>query len=464
MTFPSDFLFGSATSAYQIEGAAAEDGRTPSIWDTFSHTPGKVLGGEHGDVAVDHYHRFRDDVRLMADLGLEAYRFSVSWSRVQPTGRGPAVQRGLDFYRQLVDELLEHDITPWVTLYHWDLPQELEDAGGWPERVTAERFAEYATLTADALGDRVQHWTTLNEPWCSAFLGYGSGVHAPGRTEPLAALRAAHHLNLGHGLAAQALRAALPATAKLGVSLNSAVVRARTDSPADRDAKRRIEALANGVFEGPILQGAYPEDLFADTARITDWSFVRDGDLAEIHQPLDALGVNYYTPSLVSQVQAGEVERRDGHGASAHSPWPAADSVAFHQTPGPTTQMGWTVDPTGLHELLVRLGQLAPGVPLYITENGMACEDKPSEDGTVNDQDRIDYLHGHLGAVEQARGDGVDVRGYFLWSLLDNFEWSYGYSKRFGAVYVDFDTQERTPKASAHWYAELVRTRELPAV
>ncbi|WP_461030662.1 glycoside hydrolase family 1 protein, partial [Streptomyces sparsus] len=273
-----------------------------------------------------------------------------------------------------------------------------------------------------------------------------------------------HHLNLGHGLAAQALRATLPASAKLGISLNSAVVRARTDSAADRDAKRRIEALANGIFEGPVLQGAYPEDLFTDTARLTDWSFVQDGDLADIHQPLDALGVNYYTPSLVSEVEDGEVERRDGHGQSAHSPWPAADRVAFHQTPGPTTQMGWAVDATGLHELLLRLGQAAPGVPLYITENGMACDDKPSADGTVHDQDRIDYLHGHLAAVEQAIGDGVDVRGYFLWSLLDNFEWAYGYSKRFGAVYVDFDTQERIPKSSAHWYAEVVRNRELPAV
>lgn len=468
--FPADFQFGSATSSYQIEGAVNEDGRTPSIWDTFCHTPGKVLGGDTGDVAVDHYHRWREDVALMAQLGLETYRFSVSWSRVQPTGRGPAVQRGLDFYRALVDELLEKGITPWLTLYHWDLPQELEadtnggtGGGGWPERATAERFADYASLLAEELGDRVEHWTTLNEPWCAAFLGYGSGVHAPGRTDHVAALRAAHHLNLAHGLGAQALRAALPARAKVGISLNSAAVRARSDSPEDLDAKRRVEALANGIFEGPVLHGAYPADLFADTASVTDWAFVRDGDLAVIHQPLDALGVNYYTPSLVSAVSAEQAaERRDGHGASEHSPWPGADKVAFHQTPGPVSDMGWTTDPSGLHELLMRLSREAPGVPLYITENGMACDDKPAADGTVHDPDRISYLRGHLTAVAEARAQGADVRGYFLWSLLDNFEWAYGYSKRFGTVYVDFDTQARVPKSSARWYAQLVRDRTLP--
>ncbi|MEE1928184.1 GH1 family beta-glucosidase [Streptomyces sp. TRM 70351] len=462
--FPAEFLFGSATSAYQIEGGVREGGRTPSIWDTFAHTPGKVLAGDTGDVAVDHYHRWREDIDLMSDLGLQVYRFSVSWSRVQPTGRGPAVQQGLDFYRSLVDGLLEKNITPWLTLYHWDLPQELEDAGGWPERATAERFAEYATLVADALGDRVVHWTTLNEPWCSAFLGYASGVHAPGRTDQAASLRAAHHLNLGHGLGVQALRAALPARAKVGVSLNPAVPRAKTDSPGDVDAERRIMALANGVFEGPMLHGAYPADLISDTASITDWSFVQDGDLATAHQPLDALGVNYYSPLLVSTVEGtDEVERRDGHGASEHSPWPGADKVAFHRPTGvPITEMGWPVDPTGMEELLLRLTREAPGLPLYITENGMAAEDKVGLDGTVNDTDRIAYLHGHLGAVRDAMAQGADVRGYFLWSLLDNFEWAYGYSKRFGTVYVDFDSQERTPKASARWYADLIRSRTLP--
>ncbi|MGD9485306.1 family 1 glycosylhydrolase [Streptomyces sp. TRM70308] len=468
--FPAAFLFGSATSAYQIEGGAAEGGRTPSVWDTFAHTPGKVLGGDHGDVAVDHYGRWREDVDLMAGLGLDAYRFSVSWSRVQPGGRGPANQRGLDFYRALVDGLLERGITPWLTLYHWDLPQELEDAGGWPERATAERFAAYAELVAGALGDRVEHWTTLNEPWCSAFLGYASGVHAPGRTDGAAALRAAHHLNLAHGLGVQALRAALPPRAGIGVSLNPAVPRARSASAADADARRRIMALANGVFEGPMLHGAYPEDLLTDTAHLVDWaSLVHDGDLTAAHQRLDALGVNYYSPLLVSSpADAGtrapdDLERRDGHGESEHSPWPGAERVAFHQPPGlPTTQMGWAVDPSGLREVLRRLSREVPGLPLYVTENGMAADDKIAPDGTVDDPERVAYLHGHLDAVRQAMAEGADVRGYFLWSLLDNFEWSYGYSKRFGAVYVDFDTLERTPKSSAHWYAELARTRTLP--
>ncbi|WP_371529062.1 GH1 family beta-glucosidase [Streptomyces sp. NBC_01283] len=463
LAFPADFLWGAATSAYQIEGAVREDGRTPSIWDTFSHTPGRTADGDTGDIAVEHYHRYRDDVALMADLGLGAYRFSVSWSRVQPTGRGPAVQRGLDFYRRLVDELLAKGIKPALTLYHWDLPQELEDAGGWPARETAHRFAEYAGFVAEALGDRVESWITLNEPWCSAFLGYGSGVHAPGRTDPAAALQAAHHLNLAHGLGTQALRAALPARAKVAVSLNSSVVRAVSDSPADQDARRRIDNLANGVFHGPMLHGAYPADLLTDTARVTDWSFVHDGDLAAIHQPLDALGLNYYTPALVSAAHDDPGNpRADGHGASEHSPWPASDDVAFHQTPGDRTEMGWTIDPTGLHELIMRYTREAPGLPLYITENGAAYDDKPDPEGRVHDPERIAYLHGHLAAVRRAITDGADVRGYYLWSLMDNFEWSYGYSKRFGAVYVDYETQARVPKSSAHWYAGVASTGELP--
>ncbi|RVU24362.1 beta-glucosidase [Streptomyces antnestii] len=462
-TFPHGFLWGAATSAYQIEGAVREDGRTPSVWDTFSHTPGRTAGGDTGDIAVDHYHRYREDVALMRDLGLGSYRFSVSWPRVQPTGRGPAVQRGLDFYRRLTDELLSRGIQPALTLYHWDLPQELEDAGGWPERDTAHRFAEYAGIVGEALGDRVDLWITLNEPWCSAFLGYGSGVHAPGRTDPVAALRAAHHLNLAHGLATQRLRTALPARARVAVSLNSSVVRALSADPADEDARRRIDRLANGVFHGPMLHGAYPADLFTDTARVTDWSFVRDGDLVTAHQPLDALGLNYYTPSLVSSAPDSPTTRADGHGAGAHSPWPGADDVAFVQSPGERTEMGWSVDPTGLHDLLMRYTREAPGLPLYVTENGAAYDDKPDADGRVHDPQRIAYLHGHLSAVRRAITDGADVRGYYLWSLLDNFEWAYGYAKRFGAVYVDYATQERTPKSSARWYARAARTNALPA-
>ncbi|WP_353942739.1 GH1 family beta-glucosidase [Streptomyces sp. HUAS MG91] len=461
--FPAGFLWGSATASYQIEGAVREDGRTPSIWDTFSHTPGKVLNGDTGDVAVDHYHRWRDDVRLMADLGLTAYRFSVAWPRVQPTGRGPAVQRGLDFYRGLVDELLAHGIKPVATLYHWDLPQELENAGGWPVRDTAHRFAEYATLVGEALGDRVEQWVTLNEPWCSAFLGYGSGVHAPGRTDGAAALRAAHHLNLGHGLATSALRGVLPGRAQIGLSLNPSVVRSLTDDPADLDAKRRIDALANRVFTGPLLKGAYPEDLIADTARLTDWSFVQDGDTGIIHQPLDFIGLNYYTPAIVSAPRAGRTgPRRDGHGASDHSPWPGSEEIEFHRVNEDVTAMDWPVDPTGLSDLLLDYSAQAPGVPLYVTENGAAYEDTVV-DGAVHDPERVRYLHAHLGAVHDAIARGADVRGYFLWSLLDNFEWAYGYSKRFGAVYVDYETQQRIPKSSATWYAQVARNGGLPA-
>ncbi|MFF3773346.1 GH1 family beta-glucosidase [Streptomyces sp. NPDC002232] len=463
-SFPAGFLWGAATAAYQIEGAAAEDGRTPSIWDTFAHTPGKVFEGHTGDVAVDHYHRFREDVGIMAELGLNAYRFSVSWSRVQPTGRGPAVQRGLDFYRRLVDELLAAGIEPALTLYHWDLPQELEDAGGWPERSTAERFAEYAGIVAGALGDRVKRWTTLNEPWCSAFLGYGSGVHAPGRTDPVASLRAAHHLNLGHGLAVQALRAGLPSDRQLAVSLNLHEIRPLTGAAEDLDAARRIDAVGNRIWLGPMLEGAYPEDLLADTAHLTDWSFVRDGDTAVANQPLDLLAVNYYTPTLVSHVPDGaERPQDDGHGNSEHSPWPGADAVAFHRAPGEPTAMGWAVDPGALYDLLRRVSAAYPGLPLVISENGAAYEDVVGEDGSVHDPERAAYVHAHLEAVHRAMADGVDVRGYFLWSLLDNFEWAYGYAKRFGAVRVDYDTLERTPKSSARWYARVARSGELHA-
>ncbi|WP_405936856.1 GH1 family beta-glucosidase [Streptomyces sp. NBC_00726] len=464
-TFPTGFVWGAATAAYQVEGAAAEDGRTPSIWDTFSRTPGKVRNGDTGDIAADHYHRYRDDVALMKQLGLKAYRFSVSWSRVQPTGRGPAVERGLDFYRKLVDELLEAGITPVATLYHWDLPQELEDAGGWPERATAERFADYAEIMAGALGDRVGTWTTLNEPWCSAFLGYGSGVHAPGRTEPASALRAAHHLNLAHGRAIEVLRGQLPAAAQTSVTLNLHQVRPLTPSPEDVDAARRIDAVGNRVFTGPMLHGAYPEDLLADTAHVVDWSkLVRDGDLEAIARPVDVLGINYYTPTLVSTPAEGAGDtRNDGHGASDYSPWPGSEHVAFHLADGkPTTAMNWSIDPNGLYNLLMDVAREHPGIPLMVTENGAAFDDYVSPEGRVQDPERIAYLHGHLDAVRRAVADGADVRGYFLWSLMDNFEWAYGYSKRFGAVYVDYASQRRIPKASAHWYADVIRRHALP--
>ncbi|MEV4330886.1 GH1 family beta-glucosidase [Streptomyces sp. NPDC049597] len=446
LRFPAGFRWGTATAAYQIEGAAAEDGRTPSIWDTFSRIPGKVRNGDTGDIAADHYHRVSEDIALMRQLGVTDYRFSVAWPRVQPTGRGPAVQKGLDFYRRLVDELLAAGIRPVATLYHWDLPQELEDAGGWPQRETAQRFGEYAGIMAGALGDRVATWTTLNEPWCAAFLGYGNGVHAPGRTSPLASLRAAHHFNLAHGWAVRELRSRLPAQCEVSLTLNLHAVRPLSDSAADVDAARRIDAVGNRIFLDPVFHGRLPQDLVRDTAPVTDWSFVRDGDLEAASAPIDSLGINYYSPTVVA---AGS--------SPAPSPWAGAEEhVRFLPAPGPRTAMDWPVDAEGLYELLTRLRDDLPGVPLVITENGAAYDDYADPSGAVKDPERVAYLRAHLAAVHRAIEAGADVRGYFLWSLLDNFEWAYGYSKRFGIVHVDFATQRRTLKDSAHWYADVI--------
>ena len=463
-SFPDGFVWGVATAAYQIEGAATEDGRGPSIWDTFSHTPGRTMNGDTGDVAADHYHRWAEDIGHIADLGLGAYRFSVSWPRVQPGGAGPLNPAGIDFYSRLVDRLLEAGVRPVATMYHWDLPQELEDAGGWPARETALRFADYAAGVVGAFGDRVHTWTTLNEPWCSAYLGYASGVHAPGRTEPAAALAAVHHLNLAHGLAGRVVREQAPG-AELSVTLNLHVVRPDSDSDADRDAARRIDALANWAFLGPMIDGGYPANLLADTAGVTDWSFVADGDERAAAVPLDVLGVNYYSTGRV-RAWDGVSPRStaDGHGSSAHTPWVAADDVDFLPQPGPHTAMGWNIDPGGLTELLLRLHREYPDQPLMVTENGAAFDDVVSPDGAVHDERRVDYLRRHVDAVGAAVDQGADVRGYFVWSLLDNFEWGYGYDRRFGIIRVDYDTQKRIWKDSAHWFQRLVVTNELPSV
>ncbi|MFC1411978.1 GH1 family beta-glucosidase [Streptacidiphilus sp. N1-12] len=433
--FDPRFVWGAATSSYQIEGATAEDGRGPSIWDTFAATPGAVHDGEDGSVAADHYHRFAEDVALMAELGLRAYRFSIAWPRIQPTGTGPANQRGLDFYRRLTDTLLDHGIQPWPTLYHWDLPQPLEDRGGWPVRDTAERFADYAVIVHEALGDRITRWTTLNEPWCSAFLGYATGRHAPGRREPAAAVRAAHHLLLGHGLAAQAL-----ADARIGITLNLTDVSPTSDDPADLDAARRIDGLQNRLFLDPVLRGRYPDDVLDDLAGTLDFDHVRDGDLKTVAAPLDFLGVNYYAPMLV--------------GASAtpnDTAYVGSPRVRFAGGGRPRTSMGWEIDAAGLLALLTRLHREYPAVPLYLTENGAAYDDP------VHDPLRTAYLRDHLRACAEAVARGVPLHGYFVWSLLDNFEWSHGYRPRFGIVHVDYATQRRTPKDSARWYAEVIR-------
>jgi beta-mannosidase len=455
---PEGFLFGAATASYQIEGAVTEDGRKPSIWDTFSHTPGKTLRGDTGDVAADHYHRVAEDVAAMQELGLQAYRFSLAWPRIQPDGSGELNQRGLDFYSRLVDRLLAAGVAPIATLYHWDLPQQLEDAGGWTWRTTSEAFATYAGKVAEALGDRVHTWTTLNEPWCSAYLGYCSGVHAPGRQSQADSLSAVHHLNLAHGLGAQAVRAARPG-ARVSVTHNLHVIRpADPHSPEDVDVVRRLDALGNRAFLGPELDGAYPADLLTDTASVTDWSFVRDGDLEAIHQPLDVLGVNYYTTSVARKWDGvSERNRDDGHKVAAQPPWPGPDDVDFVLEPGHRTQMGWLVDPAGLTELLVRTAKDYPGIPLMVTENGAAYPDVVSPDGRVHDVERTEYVRRHLAAVRDAIDAGADVRGYLLWSLLDNFEWAWGYERRFGIVHVDYATQRRTVKDSGRFYASVIR-------
>ncbi|MEU5879522.1 GH1 family beta-glucosidase [Spirillospora sp. NPDC047279] len=460
MSFPEDFRWGAATAAYQIEGATAEDGRGPSVWDTFARTPGKVLGGDTGDVAVDHYHRYREDVALMADLGLRAYRFSVSWPRVQPDGAGTANTAGLDFYRRLVDALLEAGIEPWPTLYHWDLPQALEDAGGWPERETAHRFADYATIVHDALGDRVHHWTTINEPWCAAFLGYASGEHAPGRIDAAGSLRAAHHLMLGHGLAVEGMRARHPGN-HFGAAVNLYAISPASGVDADLDAARRIDGMQNRFFLDPLLRGAYPADVLTDLEGFGLDEAIKDGDLATINQPVDHLGVNYYSRFTVTGVP-GEATQAATSPFASHSPWVGSDFVRFVDGGRPVTGMGWEIDESGLLELLSRLHGEYPAVDLYITENGAGYDEELGGDDTVHDQDRIAYLDAHLRACHAAISEGVPLRGYFTWSLLDNFEWAWGYSKRFGLVHVDYATQRRVPKESARWYAGVIRHGGLP--
>ena len=466
LVFPPGFIFGAATASYQIEGAWNEDGRGPSIWDTFSHTPGLVVGGDTGDIADDHYHRLEQDLDLMASLNLDAYRFSISWSRIVPTGSGAVSQAGIDFYSRLVDGLIARGIKPIATLYHWDLPQPLEDAGGWPNRETAYRFAEYAAVIGAALGDRVETWTTLNEPWCSAYLGYGSGAHAPGRTSGEDALKAVHHLNLAHGLAISALRKVATNNPSYSVTLNLHALRGVGDSGPE--AVRRIDALGNRAFTGPMLHGAYPADLLADTAEVTDWSFVLQGDAELIHQPIDVLGVNYYSTNAVrlwdgsmEPAPDGELVRADGHKPAAGTPWPGADRVEFVQQIGPFTDMGWNIAPDGFEALLLAVHHEFPDLPLMITENGAAFPDVV-QDGRVHDAERIDYLRRHITAVHRSIEAGVDLRGYLVWSLLDNFEWAYGYTMRFGIVRVDYDTLLRTKKDSAHWYAELAASKRLP--
>jgi beta-glucosidase len=462
---PPQLLLGVATAAYQIEGATHRDGRADSIWDAFSRVPGAVVGGESGERACEHYDRYRDDVALMRELGVQVYRFSTSWARVQPDGR-TANSAGLDFYRRLTDELLEAGITPWLTLYHWDLPQALQEAGGWPARDTALRFADYAAEVHAALGDRIQHWTSLNEPWCSAFLGYLSGEHAPGEQNAQRSLDAAHHLLLGHGLATQRLRS-LDASLDLGITLNMTVADpVDPHDPADLDAARRIDAQHNRLFLDPIFRGAYPADLEADLAARGLRLPVQEGDLAAIATPIDALGVNYYHGDAVSAhpPAAAPLSSAAPSERPKLSPFPAGDGIFTHQRGLPVTAMGWEVQPEGLTRLLRRIDTeytRPAGVVLYVTENGAAYTDVPDAEGFVDDIERAEFVRLHIDAVVDAIEAGVDVRGYFYWSLLDNFEWAWGYDKRFGLVRVDYDSQSRTVKRSGRLYQAMIAGRRV---
>jgi beta-glucosidase len=430
--FPDGFVLGVSTAAYQIEGAVAEGGRGRSVWDTFAHTPGRTRDGDTGDVACDHYHRWGEDVTLLSDLGVDAYRFSIAWPRIQPDGTGRPNPDGLDFYDRLVDALLARGIAALPTLFHWDLPQALEDRGGWLSRETSLRFGEYAGHVADRLGDRVRGWITLNEPVVHMANGHAWGDHAPGHKLGLDALPVAHHQLLGHGLAVRALRSR--GATEVMITNNCTPVRAASTDEADQTAAAVYDAFHNRLFNDPMLIGTYPDFLAEALAPV-----IQDGDLEVIGTPVDALGINYYNPALVGAPPPG-------------APLP----FELRQIEGvPTTAFGWPVVPDGLHELLVGLGSVYGKAlpPIYITENGCS-----TEDGT-EDTFRIDYLDGHLRALHRAIADGVDVRGYFVWSLLDNFEWAEGYSQRFGLVRVDFATQERTPKASYRWLREALAAR-----
>ncbi len=442
LQFPGGFLWGAATAAYQIEGAAREDGRGESIWDRFTHTPGKIQDSSTGDVACDHYHRWHEDIALMKELGLPAYRFSIAWPRILPQGRGPINQAGLDFYSLLVDELLEAGIVPFVTLYHWDLPQALQDQGGWPARATAEAFVEYADVVSRALGDRVKHWITHNEPWCVGLLSHQIGEHAPGWHDWPAALAASHHVLLSHGWAVPVLRANSPGV-EVGITLNFSPAEPASPSAEDLAACRQYDGYFNRWFADPIYLGVYPDDMVAAYTVAGHLPpegapYLKDGDLQAIAAPIDFLGVNYYTRAVISSATT-------------------LDQGNMPQTPAAdVTEMGWEVYPEGLYNLLTQLhADYGPGL-IYITENGASYSDAPDSAGRVRDERRLRYLRDHFAAAWRALDAGVPMAGYFVWSLMDNFEWAKGYTQRFGIVWVDYTTQQRLPKDSALWFKQVI--------
>ncbi len=450
--FPDGFVWGVGTSSYQIEGGVASDGRGRSIWDVFAHTPGKVNRGDTGDIACNSYNRLEDDVRLLSELGVGAYRFSVSWPRVLPSGSGTVNQPGLDYYRRLVERLNENGIKPVVTVYHWDLPQALEERGGWAERDTALHLGELAQVLAQALGDQAAMWVTINEPLQTVQQGYLTGTHAPGHRNPELAAAAIHHILLGHGYALQALRAQLP-SAIIGPTMDPQPFHALDEDALP--AALALDAEYNRAYLDPVFRGTYPVDLRADLR--PPEALIKDGDLELISAPIDFFGVNYYRPHYV---RSGDpLDLRLGESAIPGQ----SGAVQYLPPELPRTVMGWPIVPEGLRDLLIRLHQESGGVPIYITENGCAADDYLTPEGTVEDHERIAFIHGHLDAALQAIDAGVNVGGYFHWSLMDNFEWAEGYRRRFGLHYVEFGSGRRVPKSSAHFYRQLALAGELPA-
>ena len=445
MRFPKGFLWGAATASYQIEGGAHEDGRGESIWDRFSRTPGNTVNGDTGDVACDHYHRWESDVELMAALGLQGYRFSVAWPRIFPTGSGQVNQKGLDFYRRLVEKLQTKGIAPAVTLYHWDLPQALQDQGGWTNRDTAERFGEYADTVFRALGDQVPMWITHNEPWCASFLGHFRGVHAPGVKDLGAALQAAHHILLSHGKAVQAYRAT-GQDGKIGITLSLFPTYPMTGSEADQEAARLSDGYTNRWFLDPTLRGMYPADTLAlFEQKVGPFDFVKPGDMALIGGPMDFVGANYYHRRVIESAPGNDLG------------W-----IVHDRLPGfPVTDMNWEIYPQGLTDLLLRLKADYNNVPVFITENGAVYDDEVGPDGQVHDEGRVNFLRKHFTAAHKAIEAGANLQGYFVWSFMDNFEWAFGYTKRFGIVHVNYETQQRTPKDSARFYSGVIATNGL---
>lgn len=433
INFPPGFVWGAATASYQIEGAWQEDGKGESIWDRFSHTPGAIEQGDTGDVAADHYHRWRSDIALMRSLGLKAYRFSIAWPRILPQGTGKVNPAGLDFYSRLVDELLASGIEPFATLYHWDLPQLLEDRGGWPARDTAKAYADYVEVVVRRLGDRVKHWMTFNEPYVSAVLGYASGIHAPGRRDIQAAADATHHLLLGHGWAVPVIRRDSPG-AEVGIVLNMNSVHPASDRDADIVAAQLQDGLLNRMYADPLSGRSYPQDVVE--ARRLHLHVVQSGDMSVIATPIDFLGINNYTREVI---EAG-----------------VDDWGVFKDDGIERTAMGWEVYPVGHYEVLMRVMRDYAFKSLYITENGAAYADQIGPDGQVHDPQRVSYLERYITQAGRALAEGAPLKGYFVWSLMDNFEWSYGFGKRFGVVYVDYATQQRIPKTSAAWYSRVI--------